>query len=324
MAAAARLAAMRERIKGKQDVVNKAVTSRIADDIANEKQQEIQKREERRLKLVEEAKQKAAAELENKAKRQRLEAEQAPKMITVVPKCTCALEAVLKKVSKEGAHCGREYYGCSRKRDENGCKLFVWSALCQFAEAGTDAQSGEPTVPLCRCGLEANSRVVKKEGPNLGKTFYGCPRPKEEGACGFFEWAKAASDAPPAASTSSSAAAPSDSDAPKCTCGLKCVARIVKKEGPNLGRSMYTCSKPKSEGACNFFAWAVETKSSSSVATLEKSSAPGAAAGGKNCLCGIEAGKFLVQKDGPTKGRSFLKCKTKTCKYFEWEAAAGA
>ena len=30
--------------------------------------------------------------------------------------------------------------------------------------------------------------TVQKEGPNKGRHFYGCPKPREQG-CGFFQWA---------------------------------------------------------------------------------------------------------------------------------------
>ena len=32
--------------------------------------------------------------------------------------------------------------------------------------------------------------TVQKEGPNKGRQFYACPKPREQ-SCGFFEWADA-------------------------------------------------------------------------------------------------------------------------------------
>lgn len=40
----------------------------------------------------------------------------------------------------------------------------------------------------CNCNQEAKLVTVKKEGPNKGRTFYACPKPKGE-QCDFFDWA---------------------------------------------------------------------------------------------------------------------------------------
>lgn len=39
----------------------------------------------------------------------------------------------------------------------------------------------------CLCEQEARVVTVKKEGPNTGRQFYACPKPKGE-QCDFFEW----------------------------------------------------------------------------------------------------------------------------------------
>ena len=36
-------------------------------------------------------------------------------------------------------------------------------------------------------GLMVCRLTVQKEGPNTGREFYGCPKPRGEG-CGFFQW----------------------------------------------------------------------------------------------------------------------------------------
>ena len=55
--------------------------------------------------------------------------------------------------------------------------------------------SQKEKVPCCRGHVEkCVVRVVKKEGPNRGRTFYTCARadgdwPKnQEANCGFFQW----------------------------------------------------------------------------------------------------------------------------------------
>ena len=44
-----------------------------------------------------------------------------------------------------------------------------------------------PDPPKCKCNLNAKAVVVKKEGPNQGKSFWACPLPQAE-QCKFFEW----------------------------------------------------------------------------------------------------------------------------------------
>ena len=44
-----------------------------------------------------------------------------------------------------------------------------------------------PDAPKCKCNLNAKAVVVKKEGPNQGKSFWACPLPQAE-QCKFFEW----------------------------------------------------------------------------------------------------------------------------------------
>lgn len=41
--------------------------------------------------------------------------------------------------------------------------------------------------PLCGCQQASVERTVFKEGPNTGRKFWACPKPRDEG-CGFFEW----------------------------------------------------------------------------------------------------------------------------------------
>lgn len=44
------------------------------------------------------------------------------------------------------------------------------------------------SVVMCNCEEEAVLRTVQKEGPNKGKQFYTCSKPREH-QCRFFEWA---------------------------------------------------------------------------------------------------------------------------------------
>jgi DNA topoisomerase-3 len=42
--------------------------------------------------------------------------------------------------------------------------------------------------PQCGCQQPTVERTVFKEGPNTGRKFWSCSKPRDEG-CGFFEWA---------------------------------------------------------------------------------------------------------------------------------------
>ena len=43
------------------------------------------------------------------------------------------------------------------------------------------------SVVICSCGDEAIERTVQKEGPNKGKQFFVCAKPRDQ-QCQFFEW----------------------------------------------------------------------------------------------------------------------------------------
>ncbi len=51
---------------------------------------------------------------------------------------------------------------------------------------GASGRSRESVV-LCSCGEEAVERTVQKEGPNKGRQFFVCPKPRDQ-QCQFFEW----------------------------------------------------------------------------------------------------------------------------------------
>ena len=57
-----------------------------------------------------------------------------------------------------------------------------------FAMAGASASDQDNQTVMCNCGNEAVQRTVQKEGPNKGRMFFTCSKPRED-QCGFFEWA---------------------------------------------------------------------------------------------------------------------------------------
>lgn len=72
--------------------------------------------------------------------------------------------------------------------------------------AGDGASTSRPSQMTasvnCNCHQSAVLLTVRKEGPNLGRLFYGCPDRK----CNFFLWAPPGTTAPAAADDSSQTA----------------------------------------------------------------------------------------------------------------------
>ncbi|XP_033827108.1 DNA topoisomerase 3-alpha [Periophthalmus magnuspinnatus] len=123
--------------------------------------------------------------------------------------CNCGQDAVLLTVRKEGPNQGRQFYKCSA----GSCNFFLWASECSqqgssalppprtsqsrpslgFRNApgdgsrprGSGDHGGEIT---CNCNDAAVTRTVQKDGPNKGRMFHTCGKPREQ-QCGFFQWA---------------------------------------------------------------------------------------------------------------------------------------
>ncbi|XP_067044937.1 DNA topoisomerase 3-alpha-like isoform X2 [Acropora muricata] len=134
--------------------------------------------------------------------------------------CTCGQPATKLTVKKDGPNKGRPFYKCANR--ESGCGFFLWadddsgSASSSSFNAdsiplqasnnmnrnnhtgfysgrnlptngiGGSSNEADP-VPCCHCRQPAASRTVSKEGPNKGRPFYCCAKPRGQG-CDFFEW----------------------------------------------------------------------------------------------------------------------------------------
>lgn len=130
--------------------------------------------------------------------------------------CNCGEEAVLLTVRKEGPNQGRQFYKCN----SGNCNFFLWAdqqldnrsmgAPQGFVPPPVSVGRGERTMgrswsesspgsgeggrgdgggtATCRCDQPAVTRTVQKEGPNKGRQFHTCPKPREQ-QCGFFQWA---------------------------------------------------------------------------------------------------------------------------------------
>uniref|UniRef100_I3MP50 DNA topoisomerase n=1 Tax=Ictidomys tridecemlineatus TaxID=43179 RepID=I3MP50_ICTTR len=124
--------------------------------------------------------------------------------------CNCGQEAVLLTVRKEGPNRGRQFYKCS----SNSCNFFLWAdsshlgegeaptsssrppgsslghppgSLGGFSRPGSGSGSGSSGNTSCLCNQPAVTRTVQKDGPNKGRQFHTCAKPREQ-QCGFFQW----------------------------------------------------------------------------------------------------------------------------------------
>ncbi|XP_043945526.1 DNA topoisomerase 3-alpha isoform X2 [Protopterus annectens] len=132
--------------------------------------------------------------------------------------CNCGQEALLLTVRKEGPNQGRQFYKCNT----GNCNFFLWADQQTEGRSNTEnrnlgssfhsagSASGfrdnvSPTVgrgrrfdqpgssnsgggaTQCMCNQPAVTRTVQKDGPNKGRQFHTCSKPREQ-QCGFFQW----------------------------------------------------------------------------------------------------------------------------------------
>ncbi|XP_061031172.1 DNA topoisomerase 3-alpha [Eubalaena glacialis] len=122
--------------------------------------------------------------------------------------CNCGREALLLTVRKEGPNQGRQFYRCS----SGGCSFFLWADSGHPEAGGRPSEVprppggslghppgsgkplGGPRSPgdggggaCCLCSQPAVTRTVQKDGPNKGRQFHTCAKPREQ-QCGFFQW----------------------------------------------------------------------------------------------------------------------------------------
>ncbi|XP_061568007.1 DNA topoisomerase 3-alpha [Cololabis saira] len=123
--------------------------------------------------------------------------------------CNCAQDAVLLTVRKDGPNQGRQFYKCN----SGNCNFFLWAdqpvqqgapqsrgpplsaqrtpqpprAAPGFGNTSGSGRGQEVGQVLCNCNEAAVTRTVQKDGPNKGRTFHTCGKPREQ-QCGFFQW----------------------------------------------------------------------------------------------------------------------------------------
>lgn len=123
--------------------------------------------------------------------------------------CNCGQDAVLLTVRKEGPNQGRQFYKCNT----GNCNFFLWDAQQNdqsrsIEQPGPSSQHPRPSLgfmntpqqrqgssgslgggeeSMCNCNEPAVTRTVMKDGPNKGKVFLTCSKPRDQ-QCGFFQW----------------------------------------------------------------------------------------------------------------------------------------
>ncbi|XP_036408823.1 DNA topoisomerase 3-alpha [Megalops cyprinoides] len=134
--------------------------------------------------------------------------------------CNCGQDAILLTVRKEGPNQGRQFYKCNT----GNCDFFLWADQSNEQGGQTGGRNfpshtpqplrpstgggnmwpsssgfGRPAAnrrdfgggggtAMCNCNEPAVTRTVMKEGPNKGRTFHTCGKPRDQ-QCGFFQWA---------------------------------------------------------------------------------------------------------------------------------------
>uniref|UniRef100_A0A671WB65 DNA topoisomerase n=1 Tax=Sparus aurata TaxID=8175 RepID=A0A671WB65_SPAAU len=126
--------------------------------------------------------------------------------------CNCGQDALLLTVRKDGPNQGRQFYKCGA----GSCNFFLWAdepsqqgapqtfqpprpslGFSNTPVGGIGQQGGageHPGQTMCNCNETAVMRTVQKDGPNKGRMFHTCGKPRDQ-QCGFFQWAD--ENAPP-------------------------------------------------------------------------------------------------------------------------------
>ena len=184
------------------------------------------------------------------------------------PPCSCGTPSIQLTVRKEGPNTGRMFYKCSKPQGQGQCNYFQWADE-PIQALGTGSNGGCPPAvagPLCQCGQSSVQLTVRKEGPNTGRLFFGCARQQGE-RCNYFQWADEVVQggmSAPQGDGGANFGGPSvvAASGPSCICGQPSTQLTVRKEGSNIGRKFYKCSRPQGQG-CDYFQWSDESISSS-------------------------------------------------------------
>lgn len=107
-----------------------------------------------------------------------------------IPKCPghnapCAQRTV----RKEGPNKGRPFFVCSKPQGSQ-CDFFQWAdEEASTSSYGRTTPSTSVQIPKCPGhDVPCAQRTVRKEGPNKGRPFFVCSKPRDS-RCDFFQWA---------------------------------------------------------------------------------------------------------------------------------------
>ncbi|XP_051905164.1 DNA topoisomerase 3-alpha [Hippocampus zosterae] len=128
--------------------------------------------------------------------------------------CNCGVDAILLTVRKEGPNQGRQFYKCN----SGACNFFLWAdqpshqgalqnhwppppppprppppptqyvAIRTTGGGGGAAPNGGAGGLMCNCNEATVTRTVQKDGPNKGRVFHTCGKPRDQ-QCNYFQWA---------------------------------------------------------------------------------------------------------------------------------------
>lgn len=129
--------------------------------------------------------------------------------------CNCGQDALLLTVRKDGPNQGRQFYKCN----SGACNFFLWAdqpsqqgapppqsrgpplsaqrspqaprasvGFGNMSAGGRGHGAGAAGQTMCNCNDNAVTRTVQKDGPNKGRMFHTCGKPRDQ-QCGFFQWA---------------------------------------------------------------------------------------------------------------------------------------
>ncbi|XP_037545396.1 DNA topoisomerase 3-alpha [Nematolebias whitei] len=126
--------------------------------------------------------------------------------------CNCGQDALLLTVRKDGPNQGRQFYKCN----SGSCNFFLWAdqpsqqgvperreplrpaqrtpqpmrpsqGFGNMSRGGREQEASAAGHAMCNCNETAVTRTVQKDGPNKGRTFDTCGKPRDQ-QCGFFQW----------------------------------------------------------------------------------------------------------------------------------------
>ncbi|XP_008328483.1 DNA topoisomerase 3-alpha isoform X1 [Cynoglossus semilaevis] len=127
--------------------------------------------------------------------------------------CNCGQDALLLTVRKDGPNQGRQFYKCNA----GSCNFFLWadepnqsghpqnqgplrpSVGFRNTEGRREQRGGDQGHAgqiMCNCSETVVTLTVQKEGPNKGRMFHTCGKPRDQ-QCGFFQWADENMPPPP-------------------------------------------------------------------------------------------------------------------------------